>query len=212
MNVRLSKSSISQKEIHAVSDVLKKEYLGMGENVKFFEEEIKSFLNTKMDVVCVNSGTAALHLAIAALKLKAGDEILVPSLTYVASFQAITACNLVPVACEVNPETLFLDYDDTKDKITKKTKAIMPVHHSSSSIGIKEIYELAKQNNLRIIEDAAQAFGSKNNRKLVGTRGDIICFSFDGIKNITCGEGGAVLSSDKNIIAIKAVKTGTKFT
>jgi len=201
MNIRLSKSSIGNEEIVAVSDVLKKEYLGMGEQVKYFEDEIKNFLDSTMDVVCVNSGTAALHLALAALKLKPGDEVLVPSLTYVASFQAISACNLVPVSCEVDSETLFIDHNDAKKKITKRTKAIMPVHHSSSSNGIKNIYKLAEAYNLRVVEDAAQAFGSRNNNQMVGFKGDIICFSFDGIKNITCGEGGAVLSSDKGIIS-----------
>ncbi|MDX9744255.1 MAG: DegT/DnrJ/EryC1/StrS family aminotransferase [Arcobacteraceae bacterium] len=198
--IRLSKSSISQAEKDAVLNVLDKEYLGMGEEVKQFEDKIKSYLQTNMDVVCVSTGTSALHLALSALGLKNGDEVLVPSLTYIASYQAISATGAMPISCEVNPHTLFLDVDDVRAKITKNTKVIMPVHYASSSIGMDEVYDLAQEFGLRVVEDAAQAFGSKRDGKFVGIEGDIICFSFDGIKNITSGEGGAILSSDKEFI------------
>ncbi|MBT5400339.1 DegT/DnrJ/EryC1/StrS family aminotransferase [bacterium] len=198
--VRLSKSSITQAEKDAVLKVLDKERLGMGEEVCEFEQKIKHYLQTDMDVVCVNTGTSALHLALSILELKIGDEVLVPSLTYVASFQAISATGAKPVSCEVNPNTLFLDVEDVRKKITQNTKVIMPVHYASNSKGMREIYKLAKEYNLRIVEDAAQSFGSKRNGRLVGVKGDIICFSFDGIKNITSGEGGAILSHDKEFI------------
>lgn len=198
--IRLSKSSISQTEKDAVIKVLDKEYLGMGEEVKLFEEKIKSCLHTSMDVVCVSTGTSALHLALSALGLKEGDEVLVPSLTYIASYQSISATGAKPISCEVNLETLFLDVEDARKKITKKTKVIMPVHYASSSKGMEKVYSLAKEFNLRVVEDSAQAFGSKRDGKFIGMEGDIICFSFDGIKNITSGEGGAILSSDKQFI------------
>jgi len=198
--IRLSKSSVSQAEKDAVVKVLDKEYLGMGEEVKLFEEKIKNYLETSMDVVCVSTGTSALHLALSALGLKDGDEVLVPSLTYIASYQAISATGAKPISCEINPNTLFLDVDDARAKITKNTKVIMPVHYASSSKGMEKVYELAQEFGLRVVEDAAQAFGSKRDGKLVGTQGDIICFSFDGIKNITSGEGGAILSNDKEFI------------
>ena len=198
--IRLSKSSLSQAEKDAVVQVLDKEYLGMGDEVQLFEEKIKNYLKTSMDVVCVNTGTSALHLALSALGVKEGDEVLVPSLTYVASYQAISATGAKPISCEVNPNTLFLDIDDARAKITNNTKVIVPVHYASSSKGMDEVYKLAQEFELRVAEDAAQAFGSKRDEKLVGRQGDIICFSFDGIKNITSGEGGAILSSDKNFI------------
>jgi dTDP-4-amino-4,6-dideoxygalactose transaminase len=194
--IRLSKSSISQEEKDAVLKVLDKEFLGMGEEVMLFENEIKEYLKTDFDVVCVNTGTSALHLALEALDLKEGDEVLVPSLTYVASFQAISATGATPVAVDIDPDTLFIDIKDAKKRVTKNTKVIMPVHYASSSKGIDSVYEFAKEHNLRVIEDAAQAFGCKG----VGLLGDIICFSFDGIKNITSGEGGAILSGDKELI------------
>ena len=198
--IRLSKSSISQKEKDAVLKILDSEFLGMGEEVKLFEDDIKLYLGTDKDVVCVNTGTSALHLSLLALGLKDGDEVLVPSLTYIASFQAISATGATPIPCEINPNTLFIDIDDAKGRITKNTKAIMPVHYASSPKGIDAIYRLANIFNLRVIEDAAQAFGSKRNNRLVGVEGDIICFSFDGIKNITSGEGGAIISSDREFI------------
>jgi dTDP-4-amino-4,6-dideoxygalactose transaminase len=198
--IRLSKSSVSEDEKQAVLKVLSKEYLGMGDEVKLFEEKIKNVLKTCMSVVCVNTGTSALHLTLSALNLKVGDEVLVPSWTYLACYQAISATGARPVSCEINPDTLFLDAQDAKSKITENTKVIMPVHYASNSMGMDEVYNLATKFSLRVVEDAAQAFGSKRDGEAVGTRGDIICFSFDGIKNVTSGEGGAILSSDKKFI------------
>ena len=198
--IRLSKSSLSEQEKEAVCQVLDKEYLGMGEEVQQFENAIKNYLDTSLDVVCVNTGTAALHLALSGLGIGKGDEVLVPSLTYVASFQAISATGATPIACEVHPETLFLDSDDARRKITKKTKVIMPVHYASSSKGMEAVYALAKEFSLRVVEDAAQAFGSKRNGRKIGQEGDIICFSFDGIKNITSGEGGCIVSGDLHLV------------
>ena len=198
--IRLSKSSISNLEKQAVLEVLNKEFLGMGEEVHLFEREIKSYLQTEMDVVCVNTGTSALHLSLSALGLKKGDEVLVPSLTYIASYQAISATGATPISCEIDSQTLFIDIEDAQSKITQYTKAIMPVHYASNSKGMEAVYTLANHYNLRVIEDAAQAFGSKRDNKLIGCCGDVICFSFDGIKNITSGEGGAILSKDKIFI------------
>lgn len=202
MSIRLSKCSISDREINSVIDVLKKEYLGMGTNVIDFENAIKDYLDTDMDVVCVNSGTAAIHLALLSLGIGDGDEVLVPSLTYVATYQAISATGAKPISCEVLAGTLFLDVIDASQKITPNTKAILPVHYASSGKGMSDVYEFAKENALRVIEDAAQAFGSSVDGVKVGKEGDIVCFSFDGIKNITCGEGGALLSKDSNVIRL----------
>ena len=205
-NIRLSKSSISSNEIKAVQKVLELEYLGMGAQVLEFEQNIKKYINTDMEVTCVNSGTSALQLSLSALGIGSGDEVLVPSLTYISSFQAISALGAKPVACEVNKDTLFIDSVDAESKITANTKAIMPVHYASSSFGMNKIYELAQNYQLRVVEDAAQAFGSSRDSKKIGIDGDIICFSFDGIKNITSGEGGAILTSDKKLL--KRLKDG----
>ncbi|MDB2481937.1 DegT/DnrJ/EryC1/StrS family aminotransferase [Gammaproteobacteria bacterium] len=199
MKVRLSKCSVGQEEANAVSNVLNAEHLGMGSTVQDFELAIKNYLSTKMEVVCVNTATSALQLALSALDIGPDDEVLVPSITYIGGFQAISATGATPIPCEIDPDTLFIDVDDAAKKITRNTKAIMPVHYASASKGMEKIYELAKNYNLRVIEDAAQAFGSKRNNEMIGTEGDIICFSFDGIKNITSGEGGAILTNDKKV-------------
>ncbi len=199
--IRLSKSSISELEINFVTEVLKKEYLGMGVETQNFENELSEYLGiSSNNIATVNTGTSALHIALSAIGISVGDEVLVPSLTYVASFQAISALGATPVACEVIPNTLFIDPVDAESKLSTRTKAIMPVHYGSSCKGIKEIYDLAAKYGLRVIEDAAQAFGSTYDGKKIGSFGDIICFSFDGIKNITCGEGGVVISPDANFI------------
>jgi len=198
--LRLSKCSISDNEIKAIQKVFDSEYLGMGAQVLEFEQNIKKYINTDMEVTCVNSGSSALQLALSALDIGVGDEVLVPSLTYIACFQAISALGAKPVACEVNQDTLFIDSIDAESKITVNTKAIMPVHYASSSVGMNKIYELAQNYQLRVVEDAAQAFGSIRDSKKIGIDGDIICFSFDGIKNITSGEGGAILTSDKKLL------------
>ncbi|HQS67299.1 MAG TPA: DegT/DnrJ/EryC1/StrS family aminotransferase [Sulfuricurvum sp.] len=199
--IRLSKSSISQHEKDAVITVLDKEFLGMGDEVNLFEQDLKTYLNTSRSVVCVSTGTSALHLSLSALQISPGDEVLVPSLTYIATYQAISAVGATPISCEIDPLTLFIDHNDARQKITKKTKVIIPVLYASSAKGLEGIYTLAHEFNLRVIEDAAQAFGSLyEDLTAVGTKGDIICFSFDGIKNITSGEGGAIVSSDQNII------------
>lgn len=194
--IRLSKSSISDLEKQAVLDVLNKEYLGMGERVMKFENAIRSYLNTSMQVACVNTGTSALHLSLSTLNFNIGDEILVPDITYVATFQAISALGLIPIVCDVKENTAFIDIDDARKKITYKTRAIIPVHYASSSKGMDNVYDFAREFNLRVIEDAAQGFGCLRNNKKIGQEGDIICFSFDGVKNITSGEGGAILSND----------------
>lgn len=199
--IRLSKSSISTLEKKNVVKVLSKEFLGMGHEVQLFENNlIKFFKNKKRKVVAVSSGTAALQLALQSLCLKNNDEVLVPSLTYLSSFQAISANRLKPVPCDVNEKTMTIDIDDLKRKINSKTKVIMPVHYAGGAGNLDEVYAIAKKKSLRVVEDAAHAFGTIYNKKLIGSFGDIVCFSFDGIKNITTGEGGCVVSQDKKII------------
>ena len=198
--IRLSKSSVGKKEIKNLTRVIGTSFLGMGLEVKKFEGEIKKYLETKKSVICLNSGTAALHLAIESILSKKKFEVLVPSITYVSSFQAITAAGGKPVICDVTQDKVFIDLEDAKKRISKNTLAIMPVHYASDVSELEKVYKFAKKYKLRVIEDAAHSFGSMFNKEKVGNEGDIICFSFDGIKNITAGEGGAVVTADKKII------------
>jgi len=196
--IRLSKSCLSERELEAVKLVLDREYLGMGQEVMNFELELKEYF--EKDVVCVSSGTAALHLALQACGIGPGDEVIVQSLTYLASVQAITAVGADPVFCDVLPEDLTVNPEDAESLLTHKTKAIMLVHYAGQVGDLDRLYAFANKYNLRVIEDAAHAFGSEFEGVKIGTRGDVVCFSFDGIKNITSGEGGCVVSSDSDIL------------
>jgi len=197
--IRLSKSCIGDAEKQAVMSVLDREYLGMGIEVQKFEKALSDFFNRP--AICVVNGTAALHLAIQACKINYGDEVLVPSLTYIASFQAISATGATPIPCDIDKDTCLLDLNDAEKRITKQTKAIMPVHYTGGVGEMEYLYEFANKYNLRIIEDAAHAFGTIYNGKRVGSFGDISCFSFDGIKNMTSGEGGCIVTNDEDLLA-----------
>ena len=196
--IRLSKSKIGEEEKSAVINVLDKEYLGMGEEVGVFEKDLTKLFSR--DTVCVSSGTAAVQLAIQACDIGFGDEVLVPSMTYVATFQAIKATGAEPIACDINEETCLIDLKDALSKISKKTKAIIPVHYTGGVGNLDELYSFASKYKLRVIEDAAHAFGTKYQNNLIGSIGDVVCFSFDGIKNITSGEGGCVVTNDSKVI------------
>jgi dTDP-4-amino-4,6-dideoxygalactose transaminase len=202
-NLRLSKSIIGQDEANAVTKVLLEDgYLGMGAEVGRFEADIASYLGADpAHVVCVSTGTSALHLAVEAL-VNPGEEVLVPSFTFLSSYQAISAARAIPVSCDIYEDTLTIDIEDAISKITPNTKAIMPVHYASNPASLEKINELARKYNLRVIEDAAHAFGCTFKSQKIGSFGDVVCFSFDGIKNITSGEGGAIVTSDPEVLAI----------
>lgn len=197
--IRLSKSVLSEIEKDAVKKVLDEGYLGMGKNVKTFENNLSILL--KRPVVTVVNGTAALHLALQSCGIGKDDEVLVQSITYLASFQAISASGAKPIPCDINLDTFTIDIEDARKRLTSKTKAIMPVHYGGELGNYKQIYDFAKEYGLRVIEDAAHAFGTVRNNQIVGSFGDIVCFSFDGIKNITSGEGGCIVSDDENVLS-----------
>lgn len=196
--IRLSKSCVGEAEKRAVMGVLDREFFGMGAEVKQFEEALSEFFGRP--AVCVVNGTAALHLALQSCGIGRGDEVLVPSLTYVASFQAISATGAKPVACDVDPKTLVLDWQDAEQRITPNTRAVMPVHYAGDVGELDGIYSFARMNGLRVIEDAAHAFGTTYHGRRVGSFGEVACFSFDGIKNITSGEGGCVVTDDEAVL------------
>jgi len=199
--VRLSKCNLSEREVAGVQRVMQAEFLGMGPEVRAFEQELAAYIGGGREVICVANGTAALHLALQGAGVGHGDEVLVPTITYLASFQAISATGARPVACDVRRSDLCLDVADARRRITSRTKAIMAVHYASGLGDIDGIYALASEFGLRVVEDAAHAFGCRRDCRLIGSFGDLVCFSFDGIKNITCGEGGALVTSDVAVAA-----------
>ncbi|HNQ63729.1 MAG TPA: DegT/DnrJ/EryC1/StrS family aminotransferase, partial [Syntrophorhabdaceae bacterium] len=186
--IQVSRPSIGVDELEEVRKVFETGWLGLGSTVFEFETRIRDFLGAK-HVIAVNSGTTALHIALDAHGIGEGDEVIVPSLTFCASIQVVTALKAIPVFCEIEPDTLNIDIEDARKRITHKTKAIMPVHYCGNSCDMDELLKIGKENNIFIIEDAAHAFGSSYKGRKIGSFGDATCFSFDPIKNITCGEG-----------------------
>lgn len=197
--IRVSQSCIGEAENEAVSAILEKGFLGMGPEVQKFEKELAAYIGVD-DVVAVSSGTAALHLALQAIGVGRGDDVLVPSITYVATYQAITATGATPISVDIDPRHGVIDLDDARNRLTKNTKAILPVHYASFTGFIPDVMSFAKEVGIRVVEDAAHSFGGLRDGKRIGAEGDVICFSFDGIKNITSGEGGAVVTADKAVI------------
>ncbi len=200
VRVRVSRSVVGPFEQAAIAKVLERGYLGTGPETEAFEREVSAYVGGR-PVACVSSGTAALQLAIEACGIGSGDEVVVPSFTFVATFQAIAASGATPVPCEIDLRSGGIDPEDAAARIGPRTRAIMPVHYASQPGRLAEVYDLARRNGLRVIEDAAHAFGCASEGNPVGSRGDVVCFSFDGIKNITSGEGGAVVSGDPDVIA-----------
>ncbi|WP_417851721.1 DegT/DnrJ/EryC1/StrS family aminotransferase [Thalassoglobus sp.] len=183
----------SAAEERAVTDVLRSGWLGMGPRVQQFEQRIAELLDVP-HVIAVNSGTAALHLALEVLNLQSGDEVILPSMTFVATPQAVIAAGGIPVFCDIDEQTANIDIDDAMSRVTPRTRAIVPVHYGGVSCDMNELLDRAGRLNLVVIEDAAQAFASRYGGENLGTLGDIGCFSFDPIKNISCGGGGALVT------------------
>jgi len=196
--IKVSRGCIGEEELVQVKEAFDYGYFGLASKVVEFEEELKKYLGAE-HVIAINTGTSALHLALDALGIGEGDEVIAPSLTFVGSFQAISATGAMPVPCDVYPDTLLMDIDDVRSRITPKTRAIMPVHYAGNPCDMDALMKIGKDFNVRIVEDAAHALGSYYKGKKVGSFGDIACFSFDSIKNITCGEGGAIVCQDAEL-------------
>jgi dTDP-4-amino-4,6-dideoxygalactose transaminase len=190
---------LGREELDAVREVFDSRWLGMGSITKQFEDRVREYLGATY-VVAVDTGTSALLLALEALELSAGDEVIVPSLTFVASVQAIVSAGAVPVFCDVQRDTLNMDPADTFARVTARTRAIMPVHYGGLACDMDQLLPAARARGLRVVEDAAHAFGSSDRGRKIGSFGDITCFSFDPIKNITCGEGGAIVTGDAAVV------------
>lgn len=199
--IRLSRSVLDAQEQRALAEVIDHGYLGMGRFTAQFEAELQAYIGGERNVTCVSTGTAALQLALQALNIGPGDEVIVPTLTFVASFQAISATGARAVACDVNSETGFMDVADAEGRVTNRTRAVMPVHYASAASDLEAVYQFAGRRGLRVVEDAAHAFGGRRSGVMVGASGDVVCFSFDGIKNITSGEGGAIVTGDAQVAA-----------
>ncbi len=202
--IRVAFGCLGREELEAVEAVFKDGYFGLSPRVAEFEAALDGYLGCEGSIA-VSSGTAALHLALDALGIGPGDEVVVPSLTFVGSFQAVSRTGATPVPCEVDPVTLLMEISDVKARITSDTKAIMPVHYAGNPCDMDALLDIKRERGIRIVEDAAHALGtvykgrtgSLYNGKKIGSFGDITCFSFDSVKVISCGEGGAVICNDE---------------
>jgi len=164
---------------------------------KTFETELANYLGTGHSHLCAN-GTSALSIALAACGVGAGDEVVVPPFTFIATVEAVLTAGAVPVFAEID-ETLCLDPDGIENVLTPRTRAVIPVHMCGSMARIHEIRQLCEKKDLILIEDACQALGASFQGKAAGTFGRMGCFSFDPVKTITCGEGGAVVTDDPDL-------------
>jgi perosamine synthetase len=196
----VSKPFLGESELQQIKSVFDSGWLGQGIYVTDFESRVAALLQHR-HVVAVNSGTSALHLALDAVGVTTGDEVIVPSLTFCATIQVITALGAKPVFCDISPRTLNIDVDYARRLVRSKTKAIVPVHYCGNSCEMDQILALGEASGLMVVEDAAHAFGSCYRGRKIGSFGDITCFSFDPIKTVTCGEGGAVVLSDGHLAA-----------
>ena len=192
--IKVSRGCCGAEELAQVKEAFEYGYFGLAYKVEEFEKAIADYLGTDRNVVATNTGTSALHLALTTLGIGKGDEVLLPSFTFIATAQTISETGATPVFCDVHPDTFLLDLEDVKKKITSKTKAIVPVHYAGRPCDMESILKIKEEKGIRIIEDAAHAFGSFYKEKKIGSFGDITCFSFDSIKVMTCGERGAIIS------------------
>ncbi len=189
---------ISKDDKRIVNKTLEQSMLTLGPQLEKFEIDFCKYTKSKY-AVAVSNGTAALHLSLIALGIKKCDEVIIPDLTFVADASAILASNAKPVIVDINRNNFFLSITNLKKNITKRTKAIIPVHIYGQVCNIDEVLDVARENDLKIIEDCAHAVGTFHNSKHVGTLGDAGCFSFYPTKNITTAEGGMVITNSKKI-------------
>ncbi|MFC9156739.1 DegT/DnrJ/EryC1/StrS family aminotransferase [Streptomyces bauhiniae] len=180
------------EEAAAVARVLEAGQYGHTEVTDEFERRIAAFLGVP-DAVAVMSGTAALHTALLAAGVGPGDEVLVPSMTFCATVQAILATGATPRFVDIDPATLCVSAELIMDGITEATTAVMPVLFGGRGIDLSSIRDELTRRGIAVIEDAAHAFGSRVGSRRVGTSGDLTCFSFGPIKNLTCGQGGMII-------------------
>lgn len=196
--INFATPAIDDDEIKLVSQVIKSGWLTTGHLTKEFAEEIKSITKAKY-CLPVSSCTAALHLALICAGVKKGDEVITSPFTFVSTANVITYLGAKPVLVDIKPNDYIIDEDKVEQAITKKTKAIIPVHYGGYVANLTKLRKLAKKYQLELIEDAAHSFGSKYKNEMVGEKSKYVCLSFYPTKNITTIEGGALVTNDKEV-------------
>lgn len=196
----LSRPCISSEEILAVTEILRSGHLTTGPEVTEFEDRLARYIGMHIDAAALTSCTAGLYLSLLAHGIGRGDEVILPTWTFAATGHAVIWTGAKPVLCDIDEQSLNIDVGNLERLITPRAKVILPVHFAGYPCQIQEIAEIAKKHNLIIIEDAAHALGTKYNGKKIGNFGDATVFSFYATKNLTCGEGGMVISRNRKLI------------
>jgi dTDP-4-amino-4,6-dideoxygalactose transaminase len=195
MRIPFHKVYITDDEISEVVDSLKSGWITMGPKTITFEERFSKYIGSRHSVT-VNSGTAALHLALRAIQLKPGDEVIIPTMTFTATGEVVCYFNAKPVLVDVDGDTFNIDVSAIERAVTPRTRAVIPVHYGGQPCDMDEIEQIAERYKLRVIEDAAHSLPAWYRSKKIGTIGDMTCFSFYATKTLATGEGGMVTTEN----------------
>lgn len=194
-SIPFHRASLGDEEVAAVADVIRSGWLTMGPRTFEFEREFASYVGAR-HAVSVCSGTAALHLALEACRLGAGDEVLMPTTTFTATGEVVTYLGGLPVLVDIDPISLNMDPSDAERRITSRTRALIPVHMGGQPCDLDELHCIARRHGLHVIEDAAHALPSTYRGKRVGSLSELTAFSFYATKTLTTGEGGMITTDD----------------
>ena len=196
--IPIAKPYFGEEEQQAVREVLESGYLASGPRTRQFEKDYAEFVGAKQAVLVTN-GTVALDVALKSLKISSGDEVITSAFSFIASGNCILFQNAKPVFADIDPKTFNIDASDVAEKVTSKTKAIIPIYMFGQPANMDAIKEVAQDKKISVVEDAAQAHGAEYKNQKAGSIGDLGCFSFYATKNMTAGEGGMVTTSDQNL-------------
>lgn len=198
MYIPYGKQFIDEKDIEAVTKVLRSDFLTTGPLIQQFEQKVADYVGADY-AVAVSNGTAALHAACAAAGIGSGDEVITTPITFAASANCVRYCGAVPVFADIDPDTYNLSPQEIEKKITEKTKAIIAVHFTGQPCDMDAIHAIARKHRLLVIEDAAHALGAEYKGKRIGALSDMTTFSFHPVKHITTGEGGMIMTNNKEL-------------
>ena len=198
MQINLSRPDITEKEIEAVCQVLRSPNLSLGPKLPEFEEAFTKYIGKKR-AVAVNSGTSGLFLCMLALEIGPGDEVITTPFTFIATSNSVMMAGATPVFVDIDPVSMNIDTGKIESKITKRTKAILPVEVFGNPAGFDKISKIAQKHNLLIIEDSCEALGSSLNGRKTGTFGTMSLFAFYPNKQMTTGEGGIIITDDDSL-------------
>ncbi len=201
LSVPFFRPSIGEEEIAEVVESIRSGWLTTGPKTRQFEADFEAYIGNDVQAVAVNSATAAMHLALEALGIGPGDEVILPTLTFTATAEVVRYMGATPVLVDVDPATLNLRPEDVEVAITPRTKAVMPVHFAGLPCDMTRIHAIARAHDLKVVEDAAHALPTVHAGGMIGTHGsDAVCFSFYANKTMTTGEGGMLVSTNAALI------------